>query len=165
MLRAIATVGYVGCLPRGGGLLAAALGLAFAGILFLSTLSTQLLIAGGCLAFALAAWAMPRAMNSADVPDNEIVIDRFIGVWLAGAPLIPATFLAAEFGFGAVALMLTAPLLLYHLLLSGPLRPMNASRCLWVRFGDDLIAGLLATLIALAAMAPLLSLLLSEAYP
>lgn len=159
MLKAIATVGYLGCLPRMGGLMAAASGLAVATLVFLATLSGPWLVAVWCLVFALTAWALPRALDSDAVADGEIVIDRFAGVWLAGAPLIPATVLAAQFGPGFVLLMLCAPLLLYHLLLDGPLRPMSRSPILWVRIGDDLIAGLLATLIGLAAMAPILMLL------
>jgi phosphatidylglycerophosphatase A len=157
MLRAIATVGYVGCLPRVGGVVAAAAGLAVATAVFLSTFDGLWVLAAWCAAFAAAAWALPRALASDAIDDGEIVVDRFAGVWLAAAPVIPATALALQIGPLALLAVLAVPLALFHLILAGPLRRMGTSPRMWLRMGDDLIAGLLAMIAALAAMAALLT--------
>jgi phosphatidylglycerophosphatase A len=151
MLRLVATVGCLGLLPGLGGILAAALGVALAGALFLATRDPAFVLAGWCLAFALAAWALPRAAGV--LPDRTVVIDRVVGAWLAAAPAIPATALAAEIGPGAVALVLGLPLALYLALLAGPLRALGRRPGVRARMGDDLIAGGVTTLASLAALA------------
>lgn len=152
MVRAIATVGYMGYLPRVGGLVGTALGLAMAIGLFLLTLSGPWMLAGWCFVFAATAWALPRALNSDAIHNQTIIIDRTMGIWLAAAPTIPAVPLALDLGLGPAILIICAPLAVFHLILMGPLRRMGTSARLWVRLGDDLIAGGIVMILSLVIL-------------
>ena len=154
MLRAIATVGYLGCLPRVGGVLACCAGLTLAGVVFLATGSSTYVCAAWFLCLSAMAWALPRAMEDADIPDRQIVIDQFTGVWLAAAPVIPLSALMLPGGVGMepLLLVLAVPLLFYQLLLRWPLRRMRHSPRPLMRFVDDLLAGTLAMILTVLAL-------------
>lgn len=156
MIRGIATIGPVGRLPFGGAV-AAALGLMLAAAIWLLTERLTWVAAGWCLCFALAAWALPRALAAPEIPDDEIVVDRLAGIWLAVAPAIPLLSLALAAGRPWAALTLAAPLGLYQLLLQGPLAPMGRSGRVWPRIGDDLISATLTMAATLLAMALVLA--------
>jgi len=132
------------------------LGLTLAACLFVTTGSGPWAAAGWCFCFALAAWALPRALSRDDIADREIVVDRFAGVWIAAGPIIPASGLALAQGPHILVALLALPLLLYSLLLGGPLRRLGQSQMIWARIGDDLLAGILAMAGALAILGLLL---------
>ena len=160
MLRIVASAGHLGRVPVLGGVLAAGLGLALAAATFAALPRLEWLAAFWCLLFALVAWALPRALARADIPDREIVIDRVAGSWIAAAPAIPLVGVAATHGPGPALATLAFTLAVYHLILAGPLRAMGRSGRVWPRIGDDLIAGVLAMALVLAAMAVALPALL-----
>lgn len=158
MIRAVATVGYLGNLPYLGGLFSAALSLAAALALFLTTQNGIWLMGAWGVIFFAAAWALPKAMESAEVPDRTIVIDKVLGAWLMAGPVVPAVLAAQQINPALLPFVILAPLVIFQLLLIGPLRRMGKSTKPWFRIGDDLIAGGLVMVISLIVLGALIAL-------
>lgn len=158
MLRAIATVGYLGHLPRLGGPLAALAGLSTATLLYLLTLQAGFVLAGWVICLGLVAAALPRALASSAVRDDTILIDRFAGIWIAGAPLIPmAALIVATEEWWLLAPAMLLPVAVFHALHALLLKRLARSPRPLYRIGDDLIAGTLT-------MAVMFLVLLSSLY-
>lgn len=156
MLVQAATLGPLGRLPYLGGVLATLAGLAAAMALHATFADPRVLIGTWALLLAVTMISLPRALD-AGTPPRQIVLDRFAGIWLASAPVLPLAGIAAtELGpFGALAFAL--PLLVYNALLAGPLRRMGASSRPLLQLADDLIAATLTLLIAIGLMAALIA--------
>ncbi|SDK34517.1 phosphatidylglycerophosphatase A [Aliiruegeria lutimaris] len=163
MLRIVATVGYLGCIPFFGRLLASLAGLVTAILVYRGTGAVQPLAAIWALVLVATIWALPRALR--EDPDAKVtVIDRYAGIWLAAAPAIPlADLLGSSFSAGAI-IALATPVLLYTLLLSAPRHLFDRDTRPVLRLVDDLVAGALAAIGTLAVMLALLR-FLPEALP
>lgn len=155
MLRATATVFHLGTIPRIGPLLATLAGLALALVVHGATGKLAPVLATWAFLLVLAAWIVELALR-AGIPGEQIVIDRFAGIWLAAAPAIPLAGLLSGPHAGLAMVCALVPVLLYSALLAGPLRRMGRSPRLLLRFGDDLIAAGIAAIGTLAVMLVLL---------
>lgn len=156
MLRAVATAGYLGCLPAIGPALATAAGLCAAAAVFLASGRLEVVMLAWTLVLVAAAWALPRAL-AAGLADRQIVIDRFAGIWLAAAPALPLAGLLTTEHRALAMTGLVTPLVLYLLLLAAPLRGLGRSGRVLYRIGDDLLAGLLAAIGTMAVLVLLLA--------
>ncbi|MFD0979897.1 phosphatidylglycerophosphatase A [Tropicimonas aquimaris] len=156
MLVQLATLGPLGRLPVVGGLLATVAGLAAAIGMHSLVEAPRALIVVWALLLTLAMLSVPRAL-AAGTPPRQIVLDRFTGIWLAAAPVLPFIGIATtELGqTGLLALGL--PLVIYNLILAGPLRRMGASSRPLLQLADDLIAATLTLLLAIGMMAALIA--------
>ena len=145
MLRIVATVGNLGCVPVIGPFLASLAGLVTAVLVYRATGAIEPLAATWALVLAAAIWALPRALRE-DPEAKVTVIDRYAGIWLAAAPAIPlADLLGSRFSAGAV-IALATPLLLYTLFLSLPKHLMDRNTRPVLRLVDDLVAGTFAAI-------------------
>ncbi len=158
MLRALSTVAFIGCIPVFGRFLASLAGVVLACAIFAITGTPEAVFGIWAVCLILTGLVLPRAI-AAGYPPREVVIDRFVGVWLAIAPAIPLVTMMArgEILFGLIGL--GVPLILYNLLLAGPLRRMGSSERLLFRIGDDLLAGIVTLMVCVGTMVVLFSMI------